>query len=162
MQTDECICRISEVVDWELGGRTSLADAKRMFDKELPSGPARVMVLIRRGRKGVTFSRAYNRCPAYPELLAYDDERCNKCIWGEVHHSVMNLLRGDFTAELVDEQVLDIQQREEAELKRRQGETKRWVRYLKSCRTSIQVLLSCCAPELRSDFTGQIRAQCSA
>jgi cancer susceptibility candidate protein 1 len=135
LQADECICRISEVRDWELGGRTALADAKRIFDKELASGPARVMVLIRRGQKGVAFSRAFNRCAAYPELLAYDDERCNKCIWGEVHCSVMNLLKGDFAAELVDEEVLDIQQREGAELKRRQGEAKRWVRYLVSCRT---------------------------
>jgi hypothetical protein len=90
-------------------------------------GPTRVMVLVRRGLKGVAFSSAFNRCKSYPELPRYDDERCKKCIWGETHHGVLNLLKADFSAELVDEQIQDIGQREDAELKRRQLEAKRWV-----------------------------------
>lgn len=130
MQADNCICRASEIVDWEMGGRTSLREAERIFDKEATSGPGRVLVLVRRGTRGVAFSNALDRCKAYPGLPAPGDARSSECIWGEVHSSVHTLLRADFAAELVDEVALDITRREEAEVRARTAETKRWVRAL--------------------------------
>jgi hypothetical protein len=48
-QASECICRVSEIVDWEAGGRTSPADVARVFDREAEAGPAHVVALLREG-----------------------------------------------------------------------------------------------------------------
>ena len=84
VQTSECICRVSEVRDWEAGGRTSAADLDRIFDRELEAGGTKVTVLLRTGAKGVAFCKALNRCEEYPVLPAYEDDRRATCIWGEV------------------------------------------------------------------------------
>ena len=47
----ECIVRISEVTDWEAGGRTEARHVDRVFTKEKEEGERRVLALIRRGAK---------------------------------------------------------------------------------------------------------------
>lgn len=128
VQEKTCICRLSEVTDWEVGGRTSERDVARILETELETGPHKVVAMVRRGGKGVAFSCALNRCEAYRELPAMDDERCRTCIWGEVHASPYALLQGAFAAELVDEMELAIARREEEEQKLRVAEAKRMVR----------------------------------
>ena len=128
MQATQCICRVSEVRDWEAGGRTSAAHLRRIFERELETGPTKVSVLLRSGTKGVAFCKAFDRCREYPELPEYTDERRQTCLWGEVHASAHALLRGEFAAELEDEPVADIAAREEAEAKMRSLEAKRQVR----------------------------------
>eukprot|EP00892_Ulva_mutabilis_P007015 jgi/Ulvmu1/4686/UM002_0417.1 len=121
----ECICRLSEVTDWEAGGRSSEQDVARIFEMELETGPLKVLAMVRRGTKGVALSCALNRCEAYPELPAMDNERCRTCIWGEVHASPYALLQGAFSAELVDELELAIALREEEDQKLRVAEARR-------------------------------------
>lgn len=128
MQASECICRVAEVHDWELGGRTSTADLERIFSNELETGPNKVMTVLRTGNRGVAFCKALNRCATWPELPRYDDERKKTCIWGEAHASLLALLEAKFEAELTDEVVLEIAQREEDAAKRRSAEAKRVVR----------------------------------
>ena len=50
-EPDEAICRISEVLDWEEGGRTELSQLERIFEKEKEDGERRVLAVIRRGTK---------------------------------------------------------------------------------------------------------------
>ena len=57
VQGQECICRISEVTDWEMGGRCSDRDVQRIFDLEKEVGPGKVVAMVRRGTKGVAFSK---------------------------------------------------------------------------------------------------------
>lgn len=128
MQAQECICRLSEVTDWEVGGRTSERDVERIFATEMETGPHKVVAMVQRGTKGVALSCALNRCDGYPELPEMDDERCRTCIWGEVHASPYALLQGQFAAELVDELDIAIVRREEEEQKVRVAEAKRLVR----------------------------------
>lgn len=45
---DEAIARVSEVVDWEEGGRTALHHVDRIFDKEKEDGERRVLAVMRR------------------------------------------------------------------------------------------------------------------
>jgi hypothetical protein len=127
MQANECICRISEVLDWDQGGRTSQADLDRIFAKELECGKTRVSAVIRSGTKGIAFCKALNRCATYPVLPPYTDSRRATCIWGELHTSLRALTKADFSAELVDETVLDIATNEDLEAKRRSAESKRVV-----------------------------------
>lgn len=127
LQAQECICRLSEVTDWEVGGRTSERDVERIFDTELETGPNKVVAMVQRGTKGVALSCALNRCESYPELPEVDDERCRTCIWGEVHASPYALLQGEFTAEVVDELEVAIARREEEDQKVRAAEAKRLV-----------------------------------
>jgi len=42
-----CCCRISEVLDWEEGGRTKPEHAARIFAKEKATGDRRVLVVVR-------------------------------------------------------------------------------------------------------------------
>lgn len=128
VQADECICRLSEVLDWDMGGRTSAADVHRIFVKELEAGPTKVTTVLRTGTNGVAFCTALNRCAAYPELPEYSDDRRGTCIWGEPHASLLALIRANFAAELTDEVVVNIAAREEEEGKRRSAEAKRLVR----------------------------------
>jgi hypothetical protein len=52
---EECIARISEVTDWEAGGRTELRHLERVFQKEREDGERRVLAVMRRGtRVGAT------------------------------------------------------------------------------------------------------------
>lgn len=45
----EAIARISEVVDWEAGGRTEARHLERVFAKEKEDGERRVLAVMRRG-----------------------------------------------------------------------------------------------------------------
>ncbi len=45
----ECIVRLSEVTDWEAGGRTEAQHVTRIFTKEKEEGERRVLAVIRRG-----------------------------------------------------------------------------------------------------------------
>lgn len=47
----ECVVRVSEVTDWEGGGRTEPKHVERVFTKEKTEGERRVLVCIRRGDK---------------------------------------------------------------------------------------------------------------
>jgi hypothetical protein len=47
---DEALARLSEVVDWEEGGRTLPQHVSRIFDKEKEDGERRVLVVMRRVR----------------------------------------------------------------------------------------------------------------
>jgi cancer susceptibility candidate protein 1 len=51
---DECLARVSEIVDWEGSGRTEPAQVERIFAKEKPDGPRKVMVVMRRVRHVTT------------------------------------------------------------------------------------------------------------
>jgi hypothetical protein len=128
VQEKECICRISEVTDWEMGGRCSDRDVQRIFDLEKEAGPGRVVALIRRGMKGVAFSKSLNRWEEYLELPAYDTDRYTSCIWGEVHATPLTLLHCKFDVELIDEVEISIARREEDDQKFRVAEAKRVVR----------------------------------
>ena len=75
IQADECICRISEVTDWEAGGRCEMENLVPIFDMELDQGSTKVLVVMRRGLNGVALTRAFNRCQELPELPEYDDDR---------------------------------------------------------------------------------------
>eukprot|EP00198_Chlamydomonas_reinhardtii_P003323 XP_001692659.1 flagellar associated protein [Chlamydomonas reinhardtii] len=90
------------VTDWEEGGRTAPHHLARIFDKEKEDGERRVLVVMRRGAKGVAFSDALNRRPEYPALPGVGSveavKECELSIWGEVHASVLTLLRGQFSA----------------------------------------------------------------
>lgn len=53
-----CCCRVSEVSDWEEGGRTGPHHAERVFNKERPAGPRRVLHVVREvGPRGVRGGR---------------------------------------------------------------------------------------------------------
>lgn len=45
---DECMARVSEVCDWEGGGRTEPHHLARVFDKEKEEGERRVLVVVQR------------------------------------------------------------------------------------------------------------------
>eukprot|EP00798_Chlamydomonas_sp_ICE-L_P022454 gene22454-29569_t len=120
----ECLARISEVLDWEEGGRTELKHVERVFTKEKEDGERRVMAVIRRGVKhlervftkekedgerrgmavirrgvkGVAFSDALDRREEYPALIGHtsveDVQACMETPWGEVHASLLSLLQG--------------------------------------------------------------------
>ncbi|KAG2431165.1 hypothetical protein HXX76_009694 [Chlamydomonas incerta] len=98
----EALARLSEVTDWEEGGRTAPHHLARIFEKEKEDGERRVLVVMRRGAKGVAFSDALNRRPEYPALPGVGSveavKECELSIWGEVHASVLTLLRGQFSA----------------------------------------------------------------
>ncbi|KAG2448008.1 hypothetical protein HYH02_007036 [Chlamydomonas schloesseri] len=98
----EALARLSEVTDWEEGGRTAPHHLARIFEKEKEDGERRVLVVMRRGAKGVAFSDALNRRPEYPALPGVGSveavKECELSIWGEVHASVLTLLRGQFAA----------------------------------------------------------------
>ena len=127
VQGNECICRISEVTDWEMGGRCSDRDVQRIFDLEKEAGPGRVVAMVRRGTKGVAFSKSLNRWAEYQDLPAYDTDRYTCCIWGEVHATPLALLHANFDVELIDEVEISIARREEEEQKLRVAESKRMV-----------------------------------
>ncbi|KAG2486777.1 hypothetical protein HYH03_014576 [Edaphochlamys debaryana] len=99
---DECLARVSEVTDWEEGGRTLPHHALRIFEKEKEDGERRVLVVMRRGPKGVAFSDALDRREAYPALPGVGSveavQATAESIFGEIHSSVLSLLRGHFAA----------------------------------------------------------------
>ncbi|KXZ46913.1 hypothetical protein GPECTOR_39g407 [Gonium pectorale] len=98
----EALVRLSEVTDWEEGGRTSPHHVERIFAKEKEDGERRVLVVVQRGAKGVAFSDALDRRETYPRLPGTESveavKECGETIWGEVHASVLTLLRGQFRA----------------------------------------------------------------
>ena len=116
------------MTDWAQGGRTTQADADRVFFTEAERGPGRVAAVLRSGTRGVAFCPALNRCAEYPPVPEYEDTRRKTCIWGEVHASLLQLIRGEFQAALEDEVVVEMAAAEELEAKRRTAETKRLVR----------------------------------
>ncbi|GLC60963.1 hypothetical protein PLESTB_001700500 [Pleodorina starrii] len=97
---DEALARLSEVVDWEEGGRTQPQHVARIFDKEKEDGERRVLVVMRRGAKGVAFCDALDRREEYPRLPGTESveavRACGETVFGEVHASVLTLLRGQF------------------------------------------------------------------
>ena len=56
----------------------------------------------------------------------------------QVHADALSLVKADFAAELIDETVINIAAKEEAEAKQRTAENKRQVRY------SIVLRVQCC------------------
>lgn len=98
VKDDECLVRISEVSDWEEGGRTELKHVDRVFTKEKEDGERRVLAVIRRGAKGVAFSDALDKREEYPHLIGHgsveDVQACMETAWGEVHASLLSLLKG--------------------------------------------------------------------
>lgn len=99
---DEVLVRLSEVVDWEEGGRTQQGHAERIFAKEKEDGERRVLVAMRRGAKGVAFCDALDKRPELPKLPGTESvealQACGESIFGEVHASMLTLLRGHFAA----------------------------------------------------------------
>jgi hypothetical protein len=140
---------VSEVVDWEAGGRTSPTDVTRIFDREAESGPMQVTALLRTGTKGVCYAKALDRCETYPTLPEYSDDRRRGCLWGEVHASTLALLQGKFDAELVDESVLDIAAREEDDERLRKSEAKRQARLSARCTAVALACIVCPAAVAR-------------
>ncbi|GBF90183.1 hypothetical protein Rsub_03316 [Raphidocelis subcapitata] len=67
-----CCCRLSEVVDWEAGGRTRPEHAARVFERERASGERRVLVAVREGTEGVALLDAPDRGPGPPRPRAFD------------------------------------------------------------------------------------------
>lgn len=61
---DEALARLSEVVDWEEGGRTQPHHVSRIFEKEKEDGERRVLVVMRRVRERLRVMRAgLSKCP---------------------------------------------------------------------------------------------------
>ena len=89
---DECICRISEITDWEGGGRTEQHHLERIFTKEKDTGQRRVLVVIRRGGKGVAFSEALDRLESYSDLPGYDTPEYAEHLYGHLHINLVALL----------------------------------------------------------------------
>ncbi|KAL6760467.1 hypothetical protein V8C86DRAFT_3018008 [Haematococcus lacustris] len=95
---DECIARISEVADWEAGGRTELRHVERVFAKEREDGERRVLAVIRRGKRGVAFTDALDKRDQYPALPGHETvesvRACFNAVYGEVHASLLALMKG--------------------------------------------------------------------
>mmetsp|Transcript_5166 Transcript_5166/g.12730 ORF Transcript_5166/g.12730 Transcript_5166/m.12730 type:complete len:729 (-) Transcript_5166:223-2409(-) len=94
----EAIARISEVMDWEAGGRTEQRHVERVFTKEKEDGERRVLAVMRRGTRGVAFCDALDRREAYPVLPGHESvesvQACMDSVWGECHASLLSLLKG--------------------------------------------------------------------
>lgn len=50
---NECLCRVSEILDWEAGGRTEPKHLDRIFKREQQDGSCKVMVIMRRVSHGM-------------------------------------------------------------------------------------------------------------
>lgn len=50
MGAEHCLCRISEVTDWEEGGRTELSHLQRIFAKERQDADRKVLAVVRQVR----------------------------------------------------------------------------------------------------------------
>ncbi len=59
MGSDQCLVRLSEVCDWEEGGRTEAAHLARVFEKEKEYGERRVLAVLR--KVGARVSRVFCR-----------------------------------------------------------------------------------------------------
>lgn len=103
----EALCRISEVTDWEEGGRTELHHVERIFSKEREEGERRVLAIIRRGVAGVAWSDALDKRETYPPLPGHETvesvQSCFTSIFGEVHASLLSLMQGTKTPELQED-----------------------------------------------------------
>lgn len=53
-----------------MGGRTALDQLVRIFIKEKTEGDKRVLPVLRRGDRGVTFCNAWNKAAEYPKVWA--------------------------------------------------------------------------------------------
>eukprot|EP01025_Chloroclados_australasicus_P048800 TRINITY_DN5539_c0_g2_i4.p1 TRINITY_DN5539_c0_g2~~TRINITY_DN5539_c0_g2_i4.p1 ORF type:complete len:701 (-),score=83.62 TRINITY_DN5539_c0_g2_i4:171-2273(-) len=91
---DECIARISEIVDWEDGGRTEAKHVRRVFTKERETGDQKVLCVIRRGVKGVAYCDALDKRETYLPLPGYDTLDYEESVYGEVHCSLVSLIQG--------------------------------------------------------------------
>ncbi|GAX81362.1 hypothetical protein CEUSTIGMA_g8793.t1 [Chlamydomonas eustigma] len=96
--SEECIARISEVLDWEEGGRTEYSHVLRVFSKEKEDGERRVLAVVRRGSRGFAFCDALDKRPALPALPGHESvesvKACMETVWGEVHAGLLTLLKG--------------------------------------------------------------------
>ncbi|KAK9828512.1 hypothetical protein WJX72_000473 [[Myrmecia] bisecta] len=95
----ECICRISEVLDWEGQGRTEPTHCQRIFTKEKEEGPRRVLPVMHRGTKGAAFCEALDKREAWPVLPEYGMPEYEGSVVGEIHASFLSLLAGSDTAQ---------------------------------------------------------------
>ncbi|KAG1660998.1 hypothetical protein FOA52_007163 [Chlamydomonas sp. UWO 241] len=95
---DECIARISEVVDWEEGGRTEQSHAERVFNKEREDGDKRVLCVMARGGRGFAFIDAADKRGDAPGLPGHgtveDVQACMVSVFGEVRAGLLSLLKG--------------------------------------------------------------------
>jgi cancer susceptibility candidate protein 1 len=101
---DECIARISEVVDWEEGGRTEQSHADRVFSKEREDGEKRVLSVMARGDRGFAFIDAADKRTEAPGLPGHESvesvQACMESVYGEIHAGLLPLLKGpQYTSE---------------------------------------------------------------
>ncbi|MEW5296739.1 MAG: hypothetical protein WDW36_000001 [Sanguina aurantia] len=98
---DEIIVRISEVLDWEEGGRTEEAHALRIFAREREEGARRVLAVMQRGTKGIAFCDALDKRFEYPALPGLSTveavQATSAAVYGTMHSGLLSLLRGDAT-----------------------------------------------------------------
>mmetsp|Transcript_31025 Transcript_31025/g.68839 ORF Transcript_31025/g.68839 Transcript_31025/m.68839 type:complete len:672 (-) Transcript_31025:511-2526(-) len=97
-KAEECIARISEVLDWEEGGRTEQRHLERIFSKEKEDGERRVLAVMQRSTRGVAFCDALDKREELPALPGHETvesvQACMDTVWGEVHANLMSLLKG--------------------------------------------------------------------
>ncbi|KIY95176.1 flagellar associated protein, partial [Monoraphidium neglectum] len=93
-----CCCRLSEVTDWEEGGRTGPGHAARIFSKERDSGERRVLLAVREGTEGVAFSDAPDRGAGPPQPPDFESVEAvvaaAKDPRGQLHFDLPSLLAG--------------------------------------------------------------------
>jgi hypothetical protein len=90
---DECLCRLSEIEDWEEGGRTELHHVQRIFGKEREEGSSRVLAVMRR----VSPAPSHPRSVAAAVLL---NRPCTCCccwlrlgwLWGSMANRIIREL----------------------------------------------------------------------
>ncbi|KAL0027060.1 hypothetical protein WJX79_002717 [Trebouxia sp. C0005] len=87
-----CLCRISQVNDWEEGGRIEVRHVDRIFTKEQPSGPHQVQALMRRGLKGVALTDALDTRASCPALPQYGSPEYDNTFLDRLHASIPALL----------------------------------------------------------------------
>ncbi|KAL0038554.1 hypothetical protein WJX77_010325 [Trebouxia sp. C0004] len=87
-----CLGRISQVNDWEEGGRIEVRHLDRIFAKEQPSGPHQVLALMRRGLKGVALTDALDSRTSCPALPQYGSSEYDNTFLDRLHASIPALL----------------------------------------------------------------------
>lgn len=97
--SDMCLARISEVTDWAEGGRTEQGHLDRIFTKEKEDGDKRVLCVssMRQGG-GVAFIDALDKAESLVPLPGHESieavKECMVSVWGQVHGSLLSLLKG--------------------------------------------------------------------
>lgn len=98
----ECICRVSQILDWEEGGRTEALHVERIFGKEKLDGPRKVLSIIQRGTRGVAFCDCFDQHESFhalPGTATLEEVKiAMDCVLGEVHANSLALLTGNFAS----------------------------------------------------------------